>query len=112
MDSRTVRIGFGFFFPFPFPHLSAALYGRKSLSRWNSMLLRHKSVHSSKKTARQWISPVIMGILGGHKPTNIDPISYYSHTDSVADLQQSRGKTQIWEALMYRRHMYFQRFLL
>lgn len=56
--------------------------------------------------------PCYYGYTGGRKPASIDPISYYSHTDSVADLQQSRGKTQIWDALMYRRHMYFQRFPL
>lgn len=77
------------------------LYGRKSLSRWSSMALRHNSVHSSKKRARQWILPSYYGYAGHREPANTDPVSHFNHTDSVADLQQIRGETQIWDVLMY-----------
>lgn len=64
------------------------------------MALRHKSVHSSKKRAKQWILPSYYGYAGDREPANTDPVSHYNHTDSV-DLRQNRGGTQIWDGLMY-----------
>lgn len=69
------------------------------------MALRLKSVHSSKKRARQWILPSYYRYTGNREPANTDPVSHYNHTDSVADLQQNRGEKQIWDVLMYRRHI-------
>lgn len=69
------------------------------------MALRHKSVHSSKKRARQWILLSYYRYTGNREPANADPVSHYNHTDSVADLQQNRGEKQIWDGLMYRRHI-------
>lgn len=59
------------------------------------MALRHKSVHSSKKRARQWILPSYYGYVGDRKPANTDPVSHFNHTDSVVDLQQNKGETNI-----------------
>lgn len=113
MDSRTVGIGFGGFFVCFFFHFPVYLQLCMAGSPWAGGTACRSDTNLSIQARKQQGNgyPLLLWVYW--RPQACEHRSHILlQPDSVADLQRSRGKTQIWDALMYRRHTYLQRFLL